>query len=150
VLPSTPGSFPTPTIALLLLTGFTLMLIIEQYLAPYSPPGISPSNSQESYQIFSETEEHMDYNMQPTGVEGAPPPSLPVEVNMQKTEIAGHPVIMYPLILGLVIHSLADGLALGALAAREDNSDMSLSLVVFLALIIHKCLRICSPPYAND
>jgi len=126
------------------------MLIIEQYLAPHSPPGISPSNSQELYQIFSATEEHMDYDMQPTGIEGAPPPSLPVEVNMQKTEIAGHPVITYPLTLGLIIHSLADGLALGASAAGEDNSDMSLSLVVFFALIIHKCLRICSPPYTDD
>lgn len=42
----------------------------------------------------------------------------------------------YPLTLGLVMHGLADGLALGVSALGNTESD--LSLVVFLALIIHK------------
>jgi zinc transporter 9 len=42
----------------------------------------------------------------------------------------------YPLTLGLVIHGLADGLALGVSALSHTESD--LSLVVFFALIIHK------------
>lgn len=56
----------------------------------------------------------------------------------------------FPLTLGLVIHSLADGLALGASAlpgAGQSDTESStvssspstqLSLVVFLALMIHK------------
>ena len=43
-----------------------------------------------------------------------------------------------PMTLGLVIHSLADGLALGAAASSSDDSGVQLSVVVFLALIIHK------------
>ncbi len=50
-----------------------------------------------------------------------------------------------PLTLGLVIHSLADGLALGASALPLSGTDgegsassTGLSLIVFLALIIHK------------
>jgi zinc transporter 9 len=42
----------------------------------------------------------------------------------------------YPLTLGLVMHGLADGLALGVSALGDAETD--LSLVVFLALIIHK------------
>jgi len=42
----------------------------------------------------------------------------------------------YPLTLGLVVHGLADGLALGVSALGDTETD--LSLVVFLALIIHK------------
>jgi len=51
----------------------------------------------------------------------------------------------FPLTLGLVVHSLADGLALGASALPRNSppgegssSSGSLSLVVFLALIVHK------------
>lgn len=51
----------------------------------------------------------------------------------------------FPMTLGLVMHSLADGLALGASALPrksdgegEAQSNSQLSLVVFLALIIHK------------
>jgi len=45
----------------------------------------------------------------------------------------------YPLTIGLVVHALADGLALGS-SALSNGSAMpsSLSTVVFLALIIHK------------
>jgi len=42
----------------------------------------------------------------------------------------------YPLSLGLVVHALVDGYALGV-AASDDRSP-SLSLIVFLAIIIHK------------
>ena len=40
-----------------------------------------------------------------------------------------------PLTLGLAVHALADGLALGA-AARDD--DGGLGWIVFLALLVHK------------
>lgn len=46
----------------------------------------------------------------------------------------------FPLTLGLVIHGLTDGLALGvsSLAKDESGAASKLSLIVFLAVIIHK------------
>ena len=51
----------------------------------------------------------------------------------------------YPLTLGLVFHSLADGLALGASAlprpsgeGKQAEAATQLSIVVFMALIVHK------------
>lgn len=44
----------------------------------------------------------------------------------------------YPLTVGLVMHGLADGLALGVSAL--GNTETDLSFVVFFALIIHKGL----------
>lgn len=46
----------------------------------------------------------------------------------------------FPLTIGLVMHGLADGLALGASALSDAGAESSsdLSLVVFLALLIHK------------
>jgi solute carrier family 39 (zinc transporter), member 9 len=43
----------------------------------------------------------------------------------------------YPLTIGLVIHGLADGFALGVSTLSPVNSS-ELSLVVFFALAIHK------------
>ncbi|TRM64124.1 hypothetical protein BD626DRAFT_493859, partial [Schizophyllum amplum] len=92
---------PINTIALALLTGFVLMLAVEQLLHAHTPaaPEI----------------EH--------GSEGG-----------DKTKRA------LPLTLGLAVHALADGLALGA-AARDD--DGGLGWIVFLALL---CIRV--PPTA--
>lgn len=46
----------------------------------------------------------------------------------------------YPITIGLVVHGLADGLALGMSVLSDDDSSSSysLSLVVFLALAVHK------------
>ena len=45
----------------------------------------------------------------------------------------------YPLTLGLVVHALADGLALGSSAlASDSDGPTGLSIVIFLALIVHK------------
>jgi solute carrier family 39 (zinc transporter), member 9 len=51
------------------------------------------------------------------------------------------PLSAYPITIGLVVHSLADGLALGmSVLSNNDDSSASygLSLVVFLALAVHK------------
>ena len=45
----------------------------------------------------------------------------------------------YPFTLGLLIHALADGLALGVSALSNEAGDFSdTTLVVFMALFIHK------------
>jgi hypothetical protein len=58
---------------------------------------------------------------------------------------AESPPPAYPITIGLVVHGLADGLALGLSALSEDDepSSYSLSLVVFLALAVHKGTRRC-------
>jgi zinc transporter 9 len=51
------------------------------------------------------------------------------------------PPSAYPITVGLVLHGLADGLALGMsmLSNNEPSSpSYALSLVVFLALAVHK------------
>jgi zinc transporter 9 len=51
----------------------------------------------------------------------------------------------YPITIGLIVHGLADGLALGmsVLSNDDSSSSYSLSLVVFLALAVHKGARRC-------
>ena len=46
----------------------------------------------------------------------------------------------FSLLLGLVIHGVADGLALGvaSLARNKDGNPNSVSFIVFLALMLHK------------
>lgn len=51
------------------------------------------------------------------------------------------PPSAYPITLGLVLHGLADGLALGMSVLSNDKSSShpyALSLVVFMALAVHK------------
>jgi zinc transporter ZupT len=51
----------------------------------------------------------------------------------------------FTLTLGLVLHALSDGLALGS-SIVSDTESQELSLVIFAALIIHKGMtpvRIC-------
>lgn len=52
----------------------------------------------------------------------------------------------FPLTFGLVVHGLADGLALGVSSLSTDTSggDSRLPIVVFLALLIHKGQKVFS------
>lgn len=63
--------------------------------------------------------------------------SNPAEDGEEMDRASGwRPEKAFPVTLGLVVHGLADGLALGVSALGDTKSD--LSLVVFLALLIHK------------
>ncbi|KAF8585712.1 Zinc/iron permease [Ramaria rubella] len=130
----TEGSNSTSRIALSLMVGFALMFIIEQCLGSHAPraSGTQQNTSQPVFQLPPSTEDPMEYDLDAMNVENA----TSVQRNNSR-ELISHPVA-YPLTFGLVIHSLADGLALGASAAGEHKSDTNLSLVVFFALIIHK------------
>ena len=62
-------------------------------------------------------------------------------VNATKTNFESDPPSAYPITLGLVLHGLADGLALGMSMLSNDESSShpyALSLVVFMALAVHK------------
>ena len=78
----------------------------------------------------------MEYDLDSVGLET---PSAARPENRAATGNLIHSIVAHPLTLGLVIHSLADGLALGASASNEGG-DSSVSFLVFLALIIHKCM----------
>lgn len=41
--------------------------------------------------------------------------------------------------LGLVVHSIADGVALGSTCYASQGKDTSLPFVIFMALLLHKC-----------
>lgn len=138
---SSSNVLPTSKIALCLLLGFSFMLVIEQFISPHSHSSSSPSIHLGRFkedglpdspgfdaQLFAlEQEEGLI-------VSGYAKPHLltPQEPGSQKAA--------YPLTLGLVMHGLADGLALGASSLSKSDSEIfsDLSVVVFIALIIHK------------
>lgn len=110
------GEFTTPatTIALTLLCGFTLMLFVEQVISP------------------DHTHGHDGYILASTA------PGDPPEDRDLPQSPSGR---ANPITLGLVIHSLADGLALGASSGSSGGGgirDNPLLLIVFFALLIHK------------
>jgi len=109
-----PTSFPTSKIALSLLTGFTFMFIIEQFTSHSS--SLIPLDVHFGADLGEL--EHQD------GHELA---ALSTDAGTQRA---------YPFTLGLAMHGLADGLALGV--SSLSNTEPDLSIVVFLALIIHK------------
>lgn len=75
--------------------------------------------------------------------DGAPAPP-PLRASTSTTVAKSHgednaPPSAHPITIGLVVHGLADGLALGMSVLSGDvSSSYGLSLVVFLALAVHK------------
>lgn len=141
-----PTKLPTSQIALSLLFGFTFMLIIEQLVSPHAhshshtdalalhtvKADLQHTSSDLEFDAELGDLEH-DEGMDRAGY-NSPKPAPAAESVGASTGRA------FPLTFGLVIHGLADGLALGVsfLARDTSGSSSTLSLVVFLALIIHK------------
>ncbi|EMD40037.1 hypothetical protein CERSUDRAFT_112260 [Gelatoporia subvermispora B] len=149
--------FPASIVAFSLLMGFTFMLLLEQLHSPHSHSHPSPSpifpNGHESGATrstvaFTDTEVEFDVELGDLErSEGIPPATDHVAAKAPTTSDSGSKKRAYPLTLGLVIHALADGLALGSSAlsrpstepgATESLLPSELSIVVFLALLIHK------------
>lgn len=132
---SHPLSLPTSKIALSLLTGFTFMLLVEQFTSHSHPHSELPTISVTS----PKSPLHFDIDLE----ELAQGHDLRADAGNQTATVeceSRRPERAYPLTLGLVMHGLADGLALGVSAL--DNTGSDLSLVVFFALVIHKGLSI--------
>lgn len=152
VVEASPNIVPTSTIALSLIFGFTFMLTIEQLVSPHA-------HAHMDHDLALQTVKK-DTAQKPTGVEfdaelgeleqeegldrpgysQPPTPSSIAPLNDPHVQVPNGRA--FSLTFGLVIHGLADGLALGAsfLAKDKSNISSSLSLIVFLALIIHKGL----------
>ncbi|EGN98482.1 hypothetical protein SERLA73DRAFT_91868 [Serpula lacrymans var. lacrymans S7.3] len=120
---------PTSIIALSMILGFTFMLFIEQYAAPHARP-----LSHQGSPSRQHTEVHFDIDLEELEQEEglAQSTSRPSRSPLHIESIRR----AYPLSIGLVVHGLVDGYALGVSALHSESPN--LSLVVFLAIIIHK------------
>ena len=124
------------------------MLIVEQ---------LSSSHSHQRHHSHREVRSHADvalreevFDVELAGLEddededgAAPRPTPPSRrASVAKNNGEGNvPPSAYPITIGLIVHGLADGLALGmSMLSSDDDSSPSygLSLVVFLALAVHK------------
>ncbi|QRV77818.1 ZIP Zinc/iron transport family protein [Ceratobasidium sp. AG-Ba] len=151
---------PTNTIALCLLLGFTLMLLIEQFLPASHHHNHQTAPPVARATLFDEDDiEQLELgpapgDQYPDPVDPDPTPvpggrmgrrsgsssrrsSVDLTAKLRhngeaRNEREGNP---NAITFGLVIHSLADGLALGASAKSGQNA---LEAVVFLAIIVHK------------
>ncbi|KAG6377122.1 Zinc/iron permease [Boletus reticuloceps] len=109
-------------IGLPILLGFAAMFVLEEY-ASHGLPHAHSSTSQPGGLVF-------DVDLEERGRLPAPehPPLRHAETSgVQRA---------YPLSLGLIIHALIDGYALGVSASNTRSPN--LSIVVFFAIIVHK------------
>ncbi|EKM51623.1 uncharacterized protein PHACADRAFT_127348 [Phanerochaete carnosa HHB-10118-sp] len=128
------ATFPTTTIALSLVVGFSIMLIIERVIHSYSPD----SHSHAPLPLFEADENaarRVDFDVElgelehEEGVDSSITTAYHADEAADKTKA-------WPLTLGLMVHALADGFALGSSALSPV--DKGLSITVFLALLVHK------------
>ncbi|TFK52232.1 Zinc/iron permease [Heliocybe sulcata] len=130
--------FPTSKIALSLLVGFILMLVVEQTISSHnhghsSSPGTKVLSSRSEVQFDADTED-IELGSSPRAAELSNADRLRSLASGEGRKEA------VPLTVGLFIHGLADGLALGvsALSDSQAGHTSELSLVVFMAILIHK------------
>jgi len=145
--------FPTHTAAIALLSGFKFMLIVERIIHARSNPHSHshmplPTSEPLSDPPRSATVRHVEFDAdvelgELERTQGFAPES---DHRIPERDLIRHQEVdldikkkAYPLTLGLVVHALADGLALGSSALANDSAvPTGLSVVVFIALIIHK------------
>ncbi|KAF5369537.1 hypothetical protein D9758_002598 [Tetrapyrgos nigripes] len=149
--PSSESELPTSKIALSLLCGFVLMLIIEQLISPHS----HSHSDLPLHNVSNKNPSTVEFDAELGEIEreegGVSPPGRTMRSGYSQVDTnSTHGNVddvsntsarsqAIPLTLGLAIHSLADGLALGVSFFPTSNStDSSLSAIVFLAIIIHK------------
>ncbi|KAF8967172.1 ZIP-like iron-zinc transporter [Flammula alnicola] len=134
---------PTNRIAFCLVLGFTLMLIIEQLLAPnahsHSQQGLPiPLSKARAPDALSAVE--FDAELGDLDPEGRSPDHHDIAPSTATLDPDSGRERAFPLLLGLVIHGSADGLALGVanISKGVPGTTNAISFVVFLALILHK------------
>jgi zinc transporter ZupT len=133
--------FPATTIAISLLVGFTFMLITEQLLpGPYSPVPVSRSPST------------VDADVGPEELKGFVSASAPRHPATRTVIGDGSKISIsvpvsvsgkgFALVLGLVLHALSDGLALGSsMVADADSGVIVFGVLAFLRGMT--AIRIC-------
>ncbi|TIB71367.1 hypothetical protein E3Q22_03872 [Wallemia mellicola] len=109
-------------VGLLMSAGFVLMLLIDTLIAPHN-------SHVEEGKVHTSPATHTQQPQIPHRMRSYTP-LRPIEDNTHS------PAKALSKTAGLTIHSFCDGIALGA--ASLSNSSNSLSIVVFLAVAIHK------------
>ncbi|KAF4617159.1 hypothetical protein D9613_005948 [Agrocybe pediades] len=134
---------PINRIAFCLILGFTLMLVIEQLISPNAHahsmdngatlPKVPPSTSEVEFDAELG-------DLDPSGRSTERPVNTPTTASVFDVEAATGRERAFTLLLGLLFHGCADGLALGVanLAKTAPGATNAVSFVVFLALILHK------------
>lgn len=106
-----------------ILLGFTLMFLLEEYTTSHRQTLAHSSTSQPGELTLD-----VDLEERSRLPNSESPPLCHVETSGTER--------VYPLSFGLIIHALVDGYALGVSAS--DARSPNLSLIVFLAIIVHK------------
>lgn len=136
----------TGRMASCLVTGFILMVIIEQLVAPsahlHTNDVTLPLHKTNSSHV--EPVEHIEDLSQTESSRQGDFASVDGTNNIHRTPGSEK---AFSLLLGLVIHAAADGLALGVanLARNKDGNPNPVSFIVFLALMLHKGDSLLSP-----
>ena len=144
--------FPATMIAVSLLVGFMFMLFTEQLipgahshsgLQIYGSNSLSPKNSTVEFDAdveLGELEQDPTRSPHPT-TPGSASTSAQRSATPRAATGDGFRIPIsgkgFTLTLGLVLHALSDGLALGS-SIVSDTGSQDLSLVIFAALVIHK------------
>jgi len=151
-----PAELDGPSIALPLLFGFTFMLVVEQLSSSHVHEHHGMHRPAHPRTSAGVGERHEIFDVELAGLpdegDDAVSPSH-VHTHLRRASANGSsngvaridgggatPSSAYPITIGLAVHGLTDGLALGASVLSNNPSTHSygLSLVVFLALAIHK------------
>ncbi|KDR82885.1 hypothetical protein GALMADRAFT_238519 [Galerina marginata CBS 339.88] len=140
VVEANPNEVPTGTISLSLIIGFILMLIIEQLISPNAhslddvPISLPKGTSADTAEVEFDAElGELDQGGRSLDNHNSNPITpAPFDAGAGKERA-------FTLLLGLVFHGCADGLALGVANLKTSpGTANALSFVVFLALILHK------------
>lgn len=123
-------------IASCILLGFAFMFLVDEYMSPHARPLAPPE-----IQVRGDVEEvHFDIALDELEREEgmSPPGSQASTWQMLQNPNSSNVQRANPLSLGLVVHALVDGYALGV--SSLDTRSGAIPFIIFLAIIIHKGL----------
>jgi zinc transporter 9 len=113
------------------------MLLVEQFVSPHSHSHVLPYEQRESIASTSRSSVvSFDADIDLEVLERDQNSSISRRRGDMTTN--GPEVHALPVTLGLVVHGLADGMALGVSALDNGQPSRNLSIIVFLALLVHK------------
>lgn len=140
-------AFATPYIGLSLVAGFIFMLFMESQISHAAHDAPQSGSQQPERTDVSSVEFDVELG-ELEREEGIPGQSSSRLASSHRNPVVETQRRALPLTLGLVVHALADGLALGSAALSEPGSQTEtpaqsivpsgLSVIVFFALAIHK------------
>jgi zinc transporter 9 len=127
----------TGRMALCLVTGFILMVIVEQLVAPKAHSHTNDTLPLHKTNNPHEPATHIEGLTETESSRRSDLTSVDDTSNIHRSPCSEKG---FSLLLGLVIHAAADGLALGVanLARSKDGNPDPVSSIVFLALMLHK------------